>query len=79
MVQPKSSKDRLRKTVVSAYLEPEQYEGLKRLSRETHIPMQVFVRRAIDEILAKYHVVPKRVSDEFLDHRLAGLRKGALK
>lgn len=64
---------------VACFLTPEQHDGLKRLAKETHIPMQVFLRRAVDELLAKYHVVPKRVADEFLDHRLAGLRKGAIK
>jgi hypothetical protein len=62
---------------VACFLTPEQHRGLKRLSEETHIPMQVFLRRTVDEALVRYGVKPKAYSDAFLDHRLIKLRMRA--
>lgn len=54
MNQKKSSKARLIKIPVQAYLEPEQAEALKVLSTQTRIPQQVYIREAIAALLAKY-------------------------
>ena len=44
----------LKKKQVPLYLEPEQYEQLKKLHEETRVPMQVYLREGVDMILAKY-------------------------
>ena len=62
---------------VACFLTPEQHRGLKRLSEDTHIPMQVFLRKAVDEALIRYGVKRKAEPDAFLDHRLLQLRKRA--
>jgi hypothetical protein len=62
---------------VACFLTPEQHEALKRLSGETHIPMQVFLRRTVDEALVRYGVKRKADADAFLDRRLLKLRKRA--
>lgn len=62
---------------VACYLRPEQHEGLKRLSEETLVPMQVYLRHAVDKLLADHKIQPRQVSDEMLSHRVAGLKKGA--
>jgi hypothetical protein len=62
---------------VACFLTPEQHRGLKRLSEETHIPMQVFLRKTVDDVLVRYGVKRKRDSDAFLDRRLLSLRKVA--
>ena len=62
---------------VACFLTPEQHQGLKRLSEETHIPMQVFLRKTVDEALVRYGVKRKADADAFLDHRLLKLRKRA--
>ena len=41
---------------VACFLTPSQHRDLKRLSDKTHIPMQVFLRRAVDEALVRYGV-----------------------
>lgn len=61
---------------VACFLTPEQHDGLKRLSKETHIPMQVFLRKAVDDALARYGVKGKDTNDDFLDRGLINLRKG---
>ena len=61
---------------VACFLTPEQHDGLKRLSKETHIPMQVFLRKAVDDALARYGVKGRRTKDDFLDRGLINLRKG---
>lgn len=52
-----SSKLRLLKTQVIAYLEPEQATELKGLSARTRVPQQVYIREGIDLVLAKYRKV----------------------
>ena len=47
------------------------------MSEETHIPMQVFLRKTVDDALVRYGVKRRRNSDTFLDRRLLNLRKGA--
>jgi len=49
-----SSKLRLVKIPVQAYLEPEQAEALKALSDNTRVPQQVYLREGLDLVLAKY-------------------------
>ena len=62
---------------VACYLTPEQHAGLKRLSLETHVPTTVYLRHAVDKLLAEHLIAPKRVSGEILGHRIAGIKKGA--
>ena len=54
-----SSKNRLLKTQVIAYLEPSQAQALKRLSAETRVPQQVYMREGVDLVLAKYKGIKK--------------------
>ena len=61
---------------VALFLTPEQHAGLKRLSAETFVPMQVYMRYAIQKLLADHHILPREYN-EVLDHRVSGLRKGA--
>jgi hypothetical protein len=49
-----SSKLRLIKKPVQAYLEPEQAEALKALSQRTRVPQQAYLREGIEYVLAKY-------------------------
>lgn len=49
-----SSKSRLTKVPVQAYLEPEQVAELKALSERTRVPQQVYIRDGIEYIL-KWH------------------------
>jgi hypothetical protein len=52
-----SSKLRLLKKQVIAYLEPEQAEDLRSLSDRTRVPQQVYMREGVDMVLAKYRKV----------------------
>lgn len=61
---------------VACYLTPEQHAGLKRLSAEKLVPMQVYLRRAVDLLLQEHHILPRGVSNEMLDARLEGRKKG---
>jgi predicted DNA-binding protein len=49
-----SSYERLRKTQMALYLEPEQASALAALSERTRVPKQVYLREGLDLILAKY-------------------------
>ncbi len=49
-----SSKLRLVKIPVQAYLEPEQAKALKALSDRTRVPQQTYIREGLDMVLAKY-------------------------
>jgi predicted DNA-binding protein len=49
-----NSSDRLKKTQLALYLEPEQYGALKALSERTRVPAQVYLREGLDLILNKY-------------------------
>jgi len=57
MKRKPNSKDRLKKTIVSCYLEPKQHAALRALSERTRVPAQVYVREALDDLLAKYRGV----------------------
>jgi hypothetical protein len=56
---PASSKERLVKVPVQAYLEPAQAAELKALSERTRIPQQAYIREGIDVVLAKYRSARK--------------------
>ena len=45
---------KLKKKQLPLYLEPEQYEQLKKLHEETRVPMQVYLREGLDMVLKKY-------------------------
>lgn len=49
-----NSADRLKKTALPCYAEPEQAEALRALSVRTRVPQQVYLREGIDLVLAKY-------------------------
>jgi predicted DNA-binding protein len=40
--------------MMSLYLSPEQRQGLERLSNVTRVPMQTYLREAVDDLLVKY-------------------------
>jgi hypothetical protein len=54
MARKPNSSDRLRKTQIAAYLEPEQFERLQRLHEKTRVPMQVYLREGLDMVLERY-------------------------
>lgn len=43
-----------KKISTTVYVEPEQDEKLKELSRVTHVPVAEFIRQGIDLILARH-------------------------
>jgi ribbon-helix-helix protein len=49
-----NSSDRLKKTQIAAYLEPEQMAALKELTARTRVPMQAYLREGLDYVLKKY-------------------------
>lgn len=49
-----SSKLRLQKIPVQAYLEPAQSKALKELSERTRVPQQVYLREGVDYVLNRY-------------------------
>jgi hypothetical protein len=49
-----SSVERLLKTQLAIYLEPEQAVALKALSARTRVPQQVYLREGLDYVLARY-------------------------
>jgi predicted DNA-binding protein len=40
----------------SIYLDPPTYEGLKKLSESTRIPVAAYLREAVDDLLVKHKV-----------------------
>jgi hypothetical protein len=58
-----SSKVRLIKIPVQAYLEPEQAAELRALSDRTRVPAQAYIREGIDVVLAKYRSKTRRASN----------------
>jgi predicted DNA-binding protein len=49
-----------KRVITSLYLDPPMYEALKGLSASTRIPVAVYLREAMADLLAKYKVrVPK--------------------
>ena len=49
-----NSRDRLKKTPLSLYLDPPQAKALRELSARTRVPAQAYLREGLDHILAKY-------------------------
>ena len=49
-----SSRNRLKKSQVSVYVEPEQAATLRELSRRTRVPQQVYLREGLDLVLQRY-------------------------
>jgi hypothetical protein len=49
-----NSYDRLRKVMMTAYLEPEQAAALRALSAKTRVPMQSYLREGLEYVLAKH-------------------------
>ncbi len=45
----------------TTFLDKRQIEGLKNLSSVTRVPMAIYVREAIDDLLAKYERELKKV------------------
>lgn len=39
---------------IACYVTPEQAQALKDLSSHTRVPMQVYLREAVDDLLKKY-------------------------
>jgi hypothetical protein len=64
---------------VACYLTPEQHAGLKRLSDETLVPMQIYIRYAITELLMKHNIMLRSPAalDEIVGARITGRKKGA--
>jgi uncharacterized protein YfaQ (DUF2300 family) len=57
MKAKQSSKQRLVKVPVQAYLEPAQAADLKALSESTRVPAQAYIREGVETVLAKYKKV----------------------
>jgi predicted DNA-binding protein len=50
-----------RKTVtITAYLDPGQYEALKKLTTVTRVPMAVYIRDAVAKLLAEHDDIVQR-------------------
>lgn len=49
-----------KRVLTSLYLDPPVHEALKRLSADTRVPIAVYLREAIDDLLKKYRVKKAR-------------------
>jgi len=56
MIRKTGGRGRRLKVTASLYLEPEQASALKMLSQRTRIAQAVYLREAVDLLLAKYKV-----------------------
>jgi hypothetical protein len=54
MVKATQKANRLRKSALPLYVEPEVAEELKALSERTRVPQQVYLREGVDYVLKKY-------------------------
>jgi predicted DNA-binding protein len=45
-----------KRILTSLYIEPEVHAALKALSQETRVPIAVYLREAVTDLLAKYNV-----------------------
>jgi hypothetical protein len=45
-----------KRILTSLYIEPEVHAALKGLSQETRVPIAVYLREAVTDLLAKYNV-----------------------
>ncbi|MGH6738443.1 MAG: ribbon-helix-helix domain-containing protein [Bradyrhizobium sp.] len=48
-----------KRILTSIYLDPPVAEALRKLSDETRVPQSVYLREALDDLLAKYKVRTK--------------------
>lgn len=48
-----------KRVLTSLYLDPPAYEALKGLSESSRVPVAVYLREAIDDLLAKHKVKVK--------------------
>jgi len=55
-----NSRDRLKKVAATVYLEPEQVEALRALSKRTRVPQQAYLREGVDAILERYAIKRER-------------------
>jgi len=56
-----------KRIITSLYIEPEVHAALKRLSAETRVPIAVYLREGVTDLLNKYNVrvtPPKKRSGE---------------
>jgi predicted DNA-binding protein len=49
-----------RRVLTSLYVDPAVHQELKRLSADTRIPIAAYLREAVDDLLKKYKVTPRR-------------------
>lgn len=49
-----------KRIMTSLYIEPEVHAALKRLSEATRVPIAVYLREAVADVLAKYHAAVKQ-------------------
>jgi predicted DNA-binding protein len=45
---------RLKKVVISVYVEPEQKAALDKLSKQTRVPTAIYLREGVDLVLKKH-------------------------
>lgn len=57
MKRRKPNRERLIKVPATIYLEPEQAAALARLHERTRVPTTIYLREAVDMLLAKYREV----------------------
>jgi len=63
--------------MIPAYLEPDQKKKLGLLSEVTRVPMTVYIREAIDDLLQKYASAIRRAEKEGTKFRLRLKRRYA--
>lgn len=56
MVSARMPTMRGKRVLTSLYLDPPVHEALKRLSGDTRVPVAVYLREAIQDLLTKYDV-----------------------
>ena len=54
MAKAKRNANRLKKSALPLYVEPEIAEELRALSERTRVPQQVYLREGVDLVLKKY-------------------------
>jgi len=60
---------------VGCYVTAQQLAGLKALSAKTRAPMTVFIRLAIDQLLAEHALAPKNTHGAKLNQRIAAMKE----
>ena len=49
-----------KRVLTSLYIEPDVHRALKRLSEETRVPIAVYLREAVSDLLKKYKTTAGR-------------------